>query len=238
MTRPLFAALLLAPLAGLPALAAPDPHDGEDGGDSPYRKAVIDVGVIVSDIDAAEDFYEDALGFHEVNEFDVAPEVAGASGLTAGAGFTADVMAIGYGEDATKIKLIEMPTAPGARPDNRFIHSSYGPSYLTLHVRDIDAALKRAADHGVKPLKSGPVAVNEEGTTFIALIRDPDGNFIELVGPRAAPAGETTPETEAEAEMKPDGPAENAAEAAGEAVDDAAAEVGEELGEAADALDD
>ena len=173
---PLFA---LLPAAGLIAVA--DHHD-EAGIPGPYRTAVIDVGVIVSDIEKAEHFYEDALGFTEIDEFDVSAAVGRASGLTDNQKFTADVMAIGDGENATKIKLIEIPDAPGARPDNRFVHSTYGPSYLTLHVDDIDAVLAMAAKEGVKPLADGPTKAG--GTTYIALLRDPDGNFIELVGPR------------------------------------------------------
>ena len=166
---------LLTPAAAL------DHHD-EAGMKGPYRKATIDVGVIVSDIEKAEHFYEDALGFEEIDEFTVPAAVAGDSGLTDYKEFTADVMALGEGEDATRIKLIAIPAAPGARPDNRFVNSTLGPSYLTLHVDDVDAVLAMAAKEGVKPLAKGPTKAG--GETFIALLRDPDGNFIELVGPR------------------------------------------------------
>ena len=218
--RVLLAAALLLPAAGLllvtaPAVTAPDHHE-KDGDDKElvsglYRKATIDVGVIVSDVHAAEEFYEDALGFEEVDEFDVSAEVATASGLTDGHGFTADVMALGFGEDATRIKLIEIPKAPGARPDNRFVHSTYGPSYLTVHVLDMDEALAKAAEEGVKPIAEGPTKVG--GETFIALIRDPDGNFIELVGPRPNSTQERLEDAADEVG--------DAAEAVGDAIDDA-----------------
>ena len=215
----LSAAALLA--AGAGVTAALDHHD-EAGLEGPYRTAVIDVGVIVSDIEKAEHFYEDALGFTEVDEFDVSAQVAGDSGLTDDKKFTADVMAIGDGEHATKIKLIEIPDAPGARPDNRFIHSTYGPSYLTLHVDDVDAVLEMAAKEGVKPLKKGPTKVGGENSNiYIALLRDPDGNFIELVGPRPNAAGERLEDAADEVTDAAD-EVGDAAEAVGDAIEDAA----------------
>ncbi|MEM9702318.1 MAG: VOC family protein, partial [Planctomycetota bacterium] len=133
---------------------APADHHADDApadyGD--YRKPTIDVGVIVSDAGAAEAFYEDVLGFEELTEFTVSEQVAGDSGLTNYRSFTAHVMAIGEGEDATRIKLIEMPGRPPARIDNSFVSSSYGPSYLTLHVSDMDPILKAAAENKLKPL--------------------------------------------------------------------------------------
>ena len=206
MPRPLSAALPALALAALLALtpAVADHHD-EAGMPGPYRKATIDVGVIVTDAHAAEEFYEDALGFEEVDEFTVSAEVAGDSGLTDYRQFTAHVMTIGEGEAATRIKLIAMPGPPAARPDNRFVNSTLGPSYLTLHVDDIDAALKTAAEHGVKPLAKGPTKVG--GRNHIALLRDPDGNFVELVGPRPNSAEERL---------------EDAADEAGDAVEAAA----------------
>ena len=202
----------------LSPIAAFDHHD-EAGLEGPYRTAVIDVGVIVSDIEAAEHFYEDALGFSEVDEFDVSAEVAGKSGLTDNKKFTADVMAIGEGEHATKIKLIEIPDAPGARQDSTFIHSTYGPSYLTLHVDDVDAVLAMAAKEGVKPLKDGPVRVAKDSPIFLALVRDPDGNFIELVGPRPNSAKQRLDDAKDEVTDAAD-ELGDAAEAAGDALQD------------------
>ena len=180
---------LFTALALLPAAACFADHHEEDGEkpDAPaYRRVTMDIGLVVTDTHAAEEFWEDALGFEEITEFEVDAETATKAGLTDGQPLYVDVMALGEGPDATRVKLMHFPKAPGARPDNRFIHSTLGPSYLTFHVADIDAALARAKKHGVKPLGEAPVMVGE-GPTHIALIRDPDGNFIELVGPRTQP---------------------------------------------------
>ena len=237
-------ALALLPAAALFACVDPaaiaDHHDkGEDASVGNYRKPTIDVGVMVTDVREAEEFYEEVLGFEEIDEFTVSKEVAGDSGLTDYKQFTADVMAIGDGENATRIKLIEMPGKIGARVDNSFVSSTLGPSYLTLHVNDMDPILKAAADHQVKPLAKGPIKIG--GDRYLALIRDPDGNFIELVGPRP-----NFKPVEPEAK---DGPAEDAAEeaveetgdaaeAAGEALLEATEEAAEATGEAAEATEE
>ena len=206
-----------------PDRAAADHHEGDkDASVGHYRKPTIDVGVIVSDAHAAEEFYEDVLGFAELDEFTVSEQVAGDSGLTDGRKFTAHVMALGDGENATRIKLIEMPGPPPARIDNRFVSSSYGPSYLTLHVKDMDPILKAAADHKVKPLAKGPVKLGGKG--YLALLRDPDGNFIELVGPRP--------------NMKPAPTDENAAEPAGEPAGEAVKDAVEEAEEIAEEVEE
>ena len=47
------------------------------------------------------------------------------------------------------------------------------------------AATKRLEANGVKPLAKGPVPLPEgfpEGV-FLTVVKDPDGNFVELVGP-------------------------------------------------------
>ncbi len=229
--------------------AAADHHEGETEADlGHYRKATIDVGVLVSDVHAAEEFYEDVLGFEEIDEFTVSEQVAGDSGLTDYRKFTADVMAIGWGEDATRIKLIQMPGRPPARADNRFVNSTYGPSYLTLHVADMDPILKAAAKHKIKPLAKGPVKIGAKG--YLALIRDPDGNFIELVGPRssmpadapaeekAGDAVEKAAEKAGEATKKAAEATEEAAEKAGDAAEDAVEATGDAAKQAGDAVEE
>ncbi|NNJ25205.1 VOC family protein [Alienimonas chondri] len=233
MPRPVSALALLpvaALFAALGSFAPADHHEGEKAEDfGHYRKPTIDVGVIVSDVGAAEEFYESVLGFEEIDEFTVSEQIAGDSGLTDYRKFTADVMAIGWGENATRIKLIEMAGRPAARVDNQFISSTYGPSYLTLHVKDMDPILKAAAEHKLKPLAKGPVKIGEKG--YLALLRDPDGNFIELVGPRPNMKAEEPVEKAA------DKATEEAAEATEEA-GEAAEKAGEAAGEAAEATEE
>ena len=77
---------------------------------------------------------------------------------------------------------MSFPQAPGAKADQKFIHSTVGMRYLTLYVTDLSAALKRLESEKVKLLGKTPTDLG--GGTWIAVFHDPDGNFIELVGPR------------------------------------------------------
>jgi catechol 2,3-dioxygenase-like lactoylglutathione lyase family enzyme len=72
--------------------------------------------------------------------------------------------------------------------DTEFIHSHTGFRYLTIMVSDTTAALERLAKLGVKPIAKSPVALPASlvppGDQFLTVVRDPDGNLVELIGPR------------------------------------------------------
>jgi catechol 2,3-dioxygenase-like lactoylglutathione lyase family enzyme len=70
--------------------------------------------------------------------------------------------------------------------DTDFIHSHTGFRYLTIMVADTDAALARLAKLGVKPLAKSPVALPASlaAGMHLTCVRDPDGNIVELIGPR------------------------------------------------------
>jgi catechol 2,3-dioxygenase-like lactoylglutathione lyase family enzyme len=70
--------------------------------------------------------------------------------------------------------------------DNEFIHSHTGFRYLTIMVEDTTAALERLTKLGVKPLAKSPVALPDSLAPglFLTCVRDPDGNIVELLGPR------------------------------------------------------
>ncbi len=146
-----------------------------------FSRLTIDVGVVVSDVEKSAKFYTEALGFTEVGGFDVSAEMAGESGLTDYRPFKVRVFVLGEGETATKIKLMEIEPK-GARVDNTFINSSLGLSYLTIFVTDTTASVARATASGARivkpPLKLG------DGVTYLTVIKDPDGNNVEFVGPK------------------------------------------------------
>jgi predicted enzyme related to lactoylglutathione lyase len=80
---------------------------------------------------------------------------------------------------------MEFKSAPGARVDNTYINSSYGFRYLTIFVKDLNKSLAHAEKAGVKPIAKNPqpLPAGFPAGVGIAVFRDPDGNFIELVGP-------------------------------------------------------
>lgn len=152
--------------------------------ESRFSKATIDFGIVVSDIDASAAFYRDALGFREVPGFEVPGAFCASAGLTDSHPLAVRVFVLGEGELATRVKLMELEGVKSKRSDNAFIHSQLGFSYLTVYVRDMDASLALAKAAGVVPLAEGPVQIGEAPGPLLSLVRDPDGNLIELLGPR------------------------------------------------------
>lgn len=150
-----------------------------------FATEVIDVGMVVSDIDKSLKFYKDVIGFEEIEGFKVPGDFALDTGLANKLPLDVHVLVLGKGEKATKLKLMQFKTSPGARVDNTFIHSSYGYRYLTISVKDLNASMDRAAKSGIKPIAKCPVLLPDGFPQAMALAnyRDPDGNLIELVGP-------------------------------------------------------
>ena len=83
----------------------------------------------------------------------------------------------------TKLKLIASRTAKTTT--NAFIDSSLGISYITLFVKDAGLTLANLKKHNIKVTAKGPVDLTPVGfqPNFLIVIQDPDGNFIEFVGP-------------------------------------------------------
>ena len=153
-----------------------------------FTTTTVDFGIVVGDVEKAVDFYTRGLGFTELPKaaFDVPASMGGDSGLTDNKPFHVRVLVLEALPNATKVKLMQFPDAPGAKPANEFIHTTLGVSYLTIFVSDIDAAVERARQAGAPPLAKGPIPLPEgfpEGI-YLALVRDSDGNMIELVGPK------------------------------------------------------
>lgn len=157
----------------------------QNADNSNFATQTIDIGMVVSNLDKSLSFYKDVLGFTEVAGFKVPGEFGVASGLSNNQELNVHVLVLGQGATATKLKLMEFKSAPGARVDNAFIHSSYGIRYLTLAVKDLNSSVERANKAGGKLVAKCPVPLPAgfpEGLG-LANYRDPDGNLIELVGP-------------------------------------------------------
>ena len=147
-----------------------------------FARTTIDLGLIVSDVEKAVKFYTEAIGFTKVSEFDVPGPMAGGTGLTNSKPFNVQVFALADAPSATRLKIMTIPGDGLKLVDNRSIGSSLGFRYLTILVADLDKALERLARHGVTPLKS-PYRLGSDNR-YLILVRDPDGNNIELIGPR------------------------------------------------------
>lgn len=158
-----------------------DHHEDEE-----FIETTIDVGCVVSNIDASVKFYTEAIGFKVAGGFKVPSDFAKSVGLTAGKGLDIQVLTLGgvEGEEATKLKLMQVKGS-GEKADQSHIDSTLGFSYITVFIKDTDKALARLKKAGVKPVAKGPVTLpkNLDPSLSLTIVRDPDGNFVELVGP-------------------------------------------------------
>jgi len=174
---------LLAPAALIAALVVISAS--RSAAPSDFPRQTIDIGVHVSDIEASAAFYTDVIGFTEVDGFDVTADFCTAAGLTDGQPLAVRVFVLGEDESATQLKLMEVPDVETKRSDNAYVHSQLGFRYLTILVDDMNAVLERLTADGRKPVADGPVLIgNDPSGDYLTVVRDPDGNLIELIGPK------------------------------------------------------
>lgn len=178
--------LVFTILAGCAETQSPTARPAKEVPMNGYANTRVDFGIVVSNIDEAARFYKNALGLAEVEGFDVPVDMGGNSGLSDNRPFHVRIFKVADDENATQVKIMQFKDAPGKRVDNAFIHSSYGIRYLTFYVSDMTASVERARKAGAVILAKGPIELPKDlgSGVFLALVRDPDGNLIELVGPK------------------------------------------------------
>lgn len=150
-----------------------------------FSRSSVDIGLVVCDLDKAEDFYTKAIGFRAAKGFSMPGTLARNIGLTTGKPLEVRVLVLGDEQSATRLKLIAMPKEKTAERNDRVVDSESGYRYMTVFVGDMNRTLKRLRELDVKPLGDGPVNLGSDSPheVFVVLVRDPDGNLVELVGP-------------------------------------------------------
>ncbi len=140
----------------------------------------IGIGVVVADLERSLDFYVNVIGMSKVNEFEIDEDFSRKSGLAGGAPFRVHVLKLEDHPEATSWKLISFGKE-GTHPIPEFIQDDTGMQYITLRVKSLAPLLERIRKHDIELLGQTPVPFDAE--RYFALIRDPDGTFIELIGP-------------------------------------------------------
>jgi predicted enzyme related to lactoylglutathione lyase len=82
---------------------------------------------------------------------------------------------------------MEIPGANIKKGEIQYVTSQQGIRYLTIQVNDIDEAVARLTKAGAKSDTNGGMVALPEGfpkSVHLTVVRDPDGNMIELVGPK------------------------------------------------------
>lgn len=168
------AAITLGLALLLSSAHAADPASG-------FTKPTVDIGIVARDAEKSARFYGETIGLKEIKGFSATAEFGKKIGLVDNHPIVVRVFVAEEVEGATRIKLMAFPAANGKLPDRSHIHSTIGINYLTFFVKDMDQALARLKKAGVKPLGETPVDLG--GKRQLVAVRDPDGNFVELIGP-------------------------------------------------------
>ncbi len=152
----------------------------------PFASETIDLGLVVSNLEKSLAFYKGVVGMTEVLGFKVEGDFPKKVGLTDGAGLDIHVLVLGEGETATKLKVMQVKSEKPAKTlKQRHIHTTTGFSYITIVVTDVDVVLERVKKAGLKPYAQSPQRLPEglKQTVCLLMLKDPDGNFVEIVGP-------------------------------------------------------
>lgn len=165
--------LLVALFVALTTYAVQPPDD--------FAKSAISVGVVVEDLNKSLDFYLNVIGMVKTSEFAVDASKAKELGLSNGNSFDVKVLKLENSDNAPEWKLMSFGKK-ATHPKQNYVPDDTGMQYVTIYVKSMKPLLERIKKQGVKTLGTTPAMLSE--TLQFVLIQDPDGNFIELIGPK------------------------------------------------------
>jgi len=145
-----------------------------------FARSGIAVGVVVEDLQKSLDFYTKVIGMVQVREFSVDVEKARRMGLSDGQSFEIKVLKLINSEDASEWKIMSFSKKSDAS-NQSFIPEKNGFRYVTIFVKSMKPVLARINKFGVKTMGETPMML-DANRQFVS-VRDPDGNFVELIGP-------------------------------------------------------
>ena len=147
---------------------------------SNFSSKLIGVGVVVSDPERSMDFYIKGIGMVKTGSFNLNEDFTKRSGLSNGVPFSVTVLKLENSPEANEWKLMSFGKQ-AAHPKQNFIQDDTGMQYITINVKALKPVIERLKELKVSFLGSTPTPLNSN-LQFL-LVQDPDGNFIELIGP-------------------------------------------------------
>lgn len=186
-----FTFLLLALLVVSCREAAPEPTEPAndsltveiDESSSDFAAIPVAIGLMVTDLDASIEFYQNILGLTPSGGFDLDGDFGRRSGLTDNEPLSVKTFTFGEGPGASTLKLVTSPPTK-AEAHGRYIHDEDGVQYLTVMVNNMDAILERLGAHQVPLLGETPINLGtEDNERLFVLVQDPDGTLVELIEP-------------------------------------------------------
>lgn len=133
------------------------------------------VGHHVADLDRAVSFYRGVFGFSEVSRVQI-PDAPASKllRLAEPVGLTAVYLSL----DGVVLELLHLDR-PSHEPARERTFAEPGLTHLSLTVDDLAAACEAVRAHG------GEVLEDTEMNGFAVMVRDPDGQLLELLPPGA-----------------------------------------------------
>ncbi len=147
---------------------------------SEFQHGTILVGVVVTDFQKALDFYTNVLGMKKTGGFSIDEDFGKRSGLSNGVPFDVTILKLEDSPQATEWKLLSFGKK-AAHPRPKYIQDDTGIQYVTIFVKSMKPFIERIKKHSVPFLGETPTTLGD-GRQFV-LVQDPDGTFIELIGP-------------------------------------------------------
>ncbi len=162
-------------LSMLVCVAQKSPAAGE------FSNPTIFVGSVVTDLEKSVDFYTKIIGMKKTAAFSVDAVKAKELGLTNGKKIDVTVLKLEDSPQANEWKLMSFGTKPGHKKP-AYLEDDTGMQYITILVNHLEPVMQRIEKNTIKILSGKPSKL-DENRSFI-LIQDPDGTFIELIGPK------------------------------------------------------
>jgi predicted enzyme related to lactoylglutathione lyase len=138
--------------------------------------APLEIGLCCHDLDSLAQFYVSVLDCSLVNVIEVPADKARPTALTDQSYRVARLQLPG-GE---RIKLLQPARPPQAVPATPLILERANTAYITFILDDMTPVLERLAASSATVL-TGPAPIEVRPGTFLAFVRDPEGNVLELV---------------------------------------------------------
>jgi catechol 2,3-dioxygenase-like lactoylglutathione lyase family enzyme len=146
-----------------------------------FSNPTIFVGNVVVDLEKSVDFYTNVIGMTKTGGFSVDGEKSKELGLTDGRSIDVAVLKLEDGPQSNEWKLMSFGTKAGHKKP-KYLHDDTGMQYITILVNHLNPFIERVKKNNIKILSGEPSSLGEN--KYFILIQDPDGTFIELIGPK------------------------------------------------------
>ncbi len=147
---------------------------------SNFSSKLLGVGVVVADLERSVNFYVNGIGMVKTGSFVINEDFGKRSGLTNGTPVSVTVLKLENSPEANEWKLMSFGKK-ATHPTEKFIQDDTGMQYITINVKSLKPIIERLKKQKVAFLGTTPTPLSKDA--HFVLVQDPDGNFVELIGP-------------------------------------------------------